>query len=53
MTKKLFMNTEEKFEDFCNNANDLMQSVTPEARFRWVNKAWCKTLGYDEPKLLI
>ena len=36
------------YKDFCDNANDLMQSVTPEARLRWVNKAWIITLGYDE-----
>ena len=51
MANKLPMNTEEHFEDFCNNAKDLMQSITPEARLRWVNKAWCKTLGYEKSQI--
>jgi len=51
MAEKLFLNSEEYFEDFCNNANDLMQSVTPEGRFRWVNKAWLETLGYNEKQI--
>jgi len=51
MAEKLFLNSDEKFEDFCDNANDLMQSVTPEARFRWVNRAWLETLGYNEKKI--
>ena len=51
MAEKLFLNPEEIFEDFCDNANDLMQSVTPEGRFRWVNKAWLKTLGYEKEEV--
>ncbi len=51
MAEKLHLNSEEKFEDFCENANDLMQSITPEARFRWVNRAWLQTLRYDEKQI--
>jgi PAS domain S-box-containing protein len=42
------MYEDEKFEDFCNNASDLMQSVRPDGSFRWVNNAWYKILGYEE-----
>ena len=51
MAAKLFMNVEGQFEDFCNNANDLMQSVTPKASFRWVNNAWLKNLGYKKEEI--
>ena len=52
MTEKQFLNSEEEvFKDLCDNANDLMQSVTPDGSLRWVNKAWLKTLGYDEKQI--
>ena len=51
MVKKLFMNSEETYEDFCNNASDLIQSVTPSAHFSWINKAWLKTLGYEKEEV--
>ncbi len=31
--------------------NDLIQSVTPDGRFEFVNKAWLKTLGYVDDEL--
>lgn len=34
------------FQDLCDNATDLIQSVSPEGRFLYVNKAWLSTLGY-------
>lgn len=36
--------------DFCDSANDLMQSVTPDGYFRYVNNAWLRTLGYTRKK---
>ncbi len=32
--------------DFCDYSSDLMQSVAPDGRFRYVNNAWLRTLGY-------
>ena len=46
MAEELYMEAKEGYKDFCDNANDLMQSVTPEGRFRYVNNVWLKTLGY-------
>jgi PAS domain S-box-containing protein/excisionase family DNA binding protein len=43
--------SEEKYRDLFENANDLIQSVTPEGRFVYVNRAWKETLGYDEDEL--
>ncbi|MBI3803020.1 MAG: PAS domain S-box protein [Nitrospirae bacterium] len=34
--------------DFLENANDLIQSVTPDGCFQFVNRAWFETLDYGE-----
>jgi len=34
-------------QDFLDNANDLIQIVSPDAKFIYVNKAWKETLGYS------
>ncbi len=39
------------FRDLCENAHDLIQSVSPEGRFLYVNRAWLETLGYEEGDL--
>lgn len=36
----------ELFQDLCENAHDLIQSVSPEGRFLYVNRSWLRTLGY-------
>jgi len=51
MTEEPYMDSEEDYKDFCDNANDLMQSVTPEARFRYVNNVWLRTLGYKKQEV--
>lgn len=38
--------SEERYRDLFENANDLIQAVSPEGRFLYVNQAWVKTLGY-------
>jgi PAS domain S-box-containing protein len=42
---------EEQLRDFFDNATDLIQSVTPEGRFLFVNRVWKETLGYSEVDL--
>ncbi len=37
--------------DFFDNANDLIQIVSPEAKFLYVNKAWHQTLVYNFDEL--
>ncbi|MDC4226375.1 MAG: PAS domain S-box protein [Candidatus Manganitrophus sp.] len=37
--------------DFLENANDLIQSVTPDGRFQYVNRAWLEALGYEQEDL--
>ncbi len=42
----------EQLDDLLDNSSDLIQSVSPEGRFVYVNRAWCNVLGYsaDEAK---
>ena len=42
---------ESHLRDFLDNASDLIQSVSPEGRFRYVNRAWRKSLGYSEEEI--
>ena len=37
-----------RMADFLENANDLIQSVDANGRYRFVNRAWCETLGYTQ-----
>ncbi|PKL68040.1 MAG: hypothetical protein CVV30_11900 [Methanomicrobiales archaeon HGW-Methanomicrobiales-1] len=41
---------EQRYHDL-QNANDLIQSVTPDGHFLFVNKKWLDTLGYQEQDL--
>jgi len=43
--------SEERYRDLLENANDLIQSVTPDGRFLYVNKAWREMLGYSEEEV--
>ncbi len=43
--------SEERFRNLFENAHELIQSVTPEGKFIYVNPAWTKTLGYEESEL--
>jgi len=48
MAGKPVVDSEERFEDFCDEANDMMQSVSPDGRLRWVNKAWLRKVRYSK-----
>jgi len=43
--------SEERYRDLFENSNDLIQSIDPEGRFLFANRAWFRTLGYDEAEL--
>jgi two-component system cell cycle sensor histidine kinase/response regulator CckA len=43
--------SEERLRDFFDNASDLIQSVSAEGRFLYVNRAWKETLGYAEDEM--
>ncbi len=43
--------SEERLQDFLDNANDLVQSVGPGGKLLYVNRAWKSTLGYSEEEV--
>jgi PAS domain S-box-containing protein len=40
--------SEEKYRDLLDNIDELIHSVTPNGRFRYVNNGWRQALGYSE-----
>ena len=45
-TEQALRQSEEKYRDLFENANDLIQSIGPDGAFQYVNRAWRETLGY-------
>lgn len=43
--------SEENFRELFENAKDLIQIVSPERKFLYVNRAWLDTLGYTPEEL--
>jgi PAS domain S-box-containing protein len=43
--------SEDQYRDLFENATDLIQSVTPEGSFLYVNRAWRQTLQYSETEV--
>lgn len=43
--------SEERYRDLFENANDLIQSVRADGHFGYVNRTWKETLGYTEQDL--
>jgi len=43
--------SEERYRDLFENANDLIQSVAQDGSFVYVNRAWRKALGYGEEEV--
>lgn len=43
--------SEEKYRELLESANDLIQSVAPDGRFLFVNRAWQETMGYSGEEL--
>jgi len=46
-TERKLQESEESYRDLWENINDLVQSVAPDGSFKYVNKAWLRTLGYS------
>src|SRR5205085_8891236 len=43
--------SEEKYRDLFENANDLIQSLAPDGTFLFVNQAWRKAMGYSKAEI--
>jgi PAS domain S-box-containing protein len=50
-TEEALRQSEERYHDLFENANDLIQSVDPAGRYLYANRAWRETLGYSEDEL--
>ena len=42
------LESEGRYRNLFESTSDLIQSVTPDGRFRFVNRAWREILGYNE-----
>ena len=44
--------SEERYRDLFENANDLIQCINTSGHFLYVNRAWRETLGYSEAEIV-
>lgn len=50
-TENALKQSEERYHDILENANDLIQSVDPDGSFLYVNRAWKQAMGYSDQEL--
>jgi len=43
--------SEERYHDLFENASDIIQIVTPDGHFKYVNQKWREVLGYTEEEI--
>ena len=51
MAQEALHQSEERYRDLFENANDLIHSFTPDGRILYVNRAWKDALGYSEEEI--
>lgn len=49
--EELLRESEERYRTLIENAYDMVQSVAPDGRFKYVNSAWLKIMGYTWDEL--
>lgn len=50
-TENRLKESEDRYIDLSENADELIQSVSPDGAFLYVNRAWRETLGYSEKEV--
>ncbi len=48
LTENALKESEEKYRDLFENANDFIQVIDSDGRFLYVNRAWKEALGYND-----
>ncbi len=51
-TEQALMESEKRYRDLFENANDLIQMVDVEGRLSYANRAWCQAMEYDRQEIL-
>jgi PAS domain S-box-containing protein len=51
-TEDALRESEEKYRDLFENANDLIQSVDPQGHLLYVNRSWLRSLQYEEHEVI-
>jgi len=50
-TQNELAESEERYNNLFENAHDMIQSVSPDGKFIFVNRAWLNTMSYTEAEL--
>ncbi len=50
-TEQALRDSEARYRDLFDNASDLIQSVAPDGKLMFVNRAWRETLGYSAEEI--
>jgi len=50
-SEEVLRESENRYRDIIESSYDLLQSITPDGHFEYVNQAWHTTLGYTEEDL--
>ncbi len=51
LAEELLRESEERYRDLFENASDLVFTASPEGALIYVNRAWLRTLGYQENEM--
>jgi len=51
LAEELLRESEERYRDLFENASDLVFTASPEGALIYVNRAWLRTLGYEENEM--